>query len=68
MSLSTDQLERRRRIWHECLAQVEPDERERIRESLQGQESLSLAVTVELLAMAEEIEGKTWQQIAQKQP
>lgn len=41
---------RRRLLWRICLAQLPPDERERVLAEPAGPEALSFAVTVELFA------------------
>ena len=41
---------RRRLLWRICLAQLPPDERERVLADPAGPEALSFAVTVELFA------------------
>jgi hypothetical protein len=62
IGLSHDQEERRKKLWHELLAQLPPDERDRIRENPEGEDAVSLAMMVELFAMAEEINpgGQGW--------
>jgi hypothetical protein len=60
--LTTDQLERRKKLWHELMAQLPPDERERVQENPEGDDAISLGMMVELFAMAEEVDpgGRDW--------
>lgn len=54
--LTADQEERRRRLWHQALAECEPDMRDVIRDDPTGQDAIGLAIVVEIRAVAEENE------------
>lgn len=47
-------IERRRQLWALMLAELPPDERDRIREVPYGADAVAFAVAVELVALAQE--------------
>ncbi len=65
---TVEMYERRNRIWHQMLMGVEPDERERINADPTGPEGHALSVSVELHAMAEEVDcrGLSGEQVVEK--